>query len=354
MFLTSRSSKLLVNHLRCLFIRSSAATTRLSSSKARSRRSTTKHVSRGRADQLVVSGPEAAHKRLVKEIELRRKHSFGQVTIEVRIMQGSPDLCAQDAAEAAATPEDGSAFWKNRWILFQQDLATEESGPGFHRRTHPTDLDRVTQAKTTNRPSANVTTGKSDPICLPVCWTTSCSDRSSNYGQGEAENSIILAPKVTLFDGQTAEISDCSQRPFVTDVAKVVGDDGVAYQPVIQVFWEGTKIQLDPAITPDGHRVKCRIRFASIDDCKTFRPSRYPDAKDIRVQHPVISTASFECAMDIPTDQTLLIGGLFPRRVERDGEQSVISRLLGRQPPKVASEQMTYIAITPRTVSAEK
>ena len=308
-------------------------------------------------NQLVVSGPEAVHKRLVKEIEFRRKHSFGQVTIEVRIMQGSPDLCAQDAADSAATPEDGSAFWKNRWILFQHDFATAEPTSILQQDTS-NGLPSSTQAEPIKRPSASITTGKSDPVVYQFL-DDELFRAFLNYGQGDERNTIILAPKVTLFDGQTAEISDCSQKPFATDITKVVGDHGVAYQPVIQVFWEGTKIRLAPAITPEGHRLNCQFKFAAIDDCKTFRPSRYPDANDIRVQHPVVTTASLECAIDIPTGQTLLIGGLFPRRVERTEKQSAISQLLGRQPTKIDSEEMTYIAITPRTitprtVSAEK
>jgi type II secretory pathway component GspD/PulD (secretin) len=159
----------------------------------------------------------------------------------------------------------------------------------------------------------------------------------------------VFAPKVTLFVGQTAEIADTSQSPFVTDVIEQAGDKGVAYQPVIQVFWEGTRIQLNPTKTSDGHHVKCRFMFASIDDCKTFRSPSYPDA-DVRIQHPVISTANFECSVDIPHGQTLLIGGLFPRQVEQEGESSVLGRLLRLSPPKIARAQVTYIAVTPRAV----
>ncbi len=302
-------------------------------------------------DQLVASGPEAAHKRLVSEIEFRRKHSFRQVSIEVRIMQGSPDLSEQGNADAATTPDDG-AFWKNRWVLFQQEFSAAEPIVKVPQSASE-ELDNEARTTSTNRPSARATTGKSDPIVYQFLGDELFRE-FLNYSQGDVRNTILLAPKITLFDGQTAEIADCSQRPFVTDVTKVVGDEGVAYQPVTQVFWEGTRIQLAPTITPDGHHLKCHLRFASIDDCKSFRPPRHPDAKGIRVQHPVISTASFECEIDIPTGQTLLIGGLFPRQVEREEKQSAISRLLGREPRKIAREQMTYIAFTPRTLVPEE
>jgi beta-lactamase regulating signal transducer with metallopeptidase domain len=302
-------------------------------------------------DQLVVSGPEEVHERLVKEIEFRRKHSFHQVTIEVRIMRGSPSLCAHGEGAGAKTPDDGIEFWRNRWILFQQEFATAEPAMNSQQSTS-IEFGNDDQLQTSSRPSASVTTGKSDPIVYQFL-DDELMRAFIDYSNENERNNISMAPKITLFDGQSAEISDCSQRPFVTDVTQVVGPTAVAYQPVIQVLWEGTKIQLAPTITPDGHRLKCRFRFASIDDCKTFRPARYPDAKGLVVQHPVVSTASLECAIDIPAGETLLIGGLFPQETERTEKQSAIGRLLGRQPTKITREEMTYIAITPRTITAD-
>jgi general secretion pathway protein D len=163
----------------------------------------------------------------------------------------------------------------------------------------------------------------------------------------------MLAPKVTMYDGQMAEIADTSRQPFVTDVTKVVGDHGVAYQPVIKVLWEGTKIRLTPEVTADGHHLRCKLMFASIGDCKTFRSPRYPDAKGIKIQRPVVTTTNVECEVDIPTGQTLLIGGLFPQTVQRETERGMVSRLIGIRPAKVSSEQVMFIAITPRTVTPE-
>ena len=171
--------------------------------------------------------------------------------------------------------------------------------------------------------------------------------------ENDTRANTVCAPNVTLFNGQTALISDTSQRPFVTDVERVVGDGGVTYQPVIKVLWEGTKIQLSPVITPDGLRMTCRFMFAAIKDCKQFRPARYPDAKDTRIQHPVAATSTFECSIDIPAGQTLLIGGLFPSEREYDAEQTMLGRLLGQTPKKVVRKEMTYIAITPRTLEPE-
>jgi general secretion pathway protein D len=164
---------------------------------------------------------------------------------------------------------------------------------------------------------------------------------------------IVQAPKVTLFDGQTAMICDASQRPFVTDVTRVTGDEAEAYEPVVQIFWEGTKIHLAPSITPDGHRIRCRFTFASINDCMLFRPPRYPDAEGVQIQHPVVSTNSFECSIDVPEGRTFLIGGLFPCQKAIEAEQSTLSRLIGREPETITLDHVTYVAITPRTLPSE-
>ncbi len=296
-------------------------------------------------DQLVFSGTKSEHARLKNELERRRRYSFKQVSVEVRIMQGRSDLCAPEDSAPSADLDDRETRWRNRWILFQQEFANLES---------PTQLPPLSMGvdhgdqreDLRNALSAAVTTDRSEPIVYQFLDDRRFKDFIT-FLQGERENSIILAPKVTFFDGQRAEISDISQRPFVTDVREVIEDQQVTYRQEVQLFWEGTRIQLSPEITPDGHRMQCRFMFASIDNCKTFRSPRFPDAKGVRIQHPVVSTATFQCAIDIPSGQTLLIGGLFPRVVERDAEQSMMGRWLGRQPAKIQSEQVTYISITP-------
>ena len=45
--------------------------------------------------------------------------------------------------------------------------------------------------------------------------------------QGDQRSNVLQAPKVTLFNGQSASVSDTSQRPFVTSIIPVVGDFAV-------------------------------------------------------------------------------------------------------------------------------
>ncbi len=301
--------------------------------------------------QLIVSGPKAVHERLLREINTRRKLSFRQVTVEVRFMQGAAQLCRQTDLDAPAESGDEGPRWRNRWILFPQEFANESTDQLSQLGLSNT-LDREAQLDVSNGPSAKVTTGKSDAIVYQFVDDGQFRSFLSDLDT-DRNNTIMRAPKVTMFDGQMAEIADTSRQPFVTDVTKVVGEHGVAYQPVIKVLWEGTKIRLTPEVTADGHHLRCKLMFASIGECKTFRSPRYPEAKGVRIQRPVVTTTNIECEVDIPAGQTLLIGGLFPTAVQQDAEQGILSRLIGMRPAKIFSEQVMFIAITPRTVTPE-
>jgi len=60
-----------------------------------------------------------------------------------------------------------------------------------------------------------------------------------NAAQGDSRTNIMYAPKVTLFNGQIATVSDQRQMPFVTNVIPVVGFGSVGFQPVITMLPDG-------------------------------------------------------------------------------------------------------------------
>ena len=82
----------------------------------------------------------------------------------------------------------------------------------------------------------------------------------------------MQAPKVTLFDGQIATISDVTQRPFVTSITPVVGDFAVAQQPVIVVLNEGTQLNVQGIVSDDKRFVRLTLVpfFSQIGDVDTF------------------------------------------------------------------------------------
>ncbi len=77
--------------------------------------------------------------------------------------------------------------------------------------------------------------------------------------QGNTRSNVMQAPKVTLFNGQNAFVSDTRQRPFVTAVIPVVGDFSAAQQPVITVLNEGTAVNVQAVVSNDRRFVRLTL-----------------------------------------------------------------------------------------------
>ncbi len=93
-----------------------------------------------------------------------------------------------------------------------------------------------------------------------------------NAAQGDKRSNVLQAPKVTLFNGQQAFVSDTSQSPFVISVIPVVGDFAAAQQPVIVVLSEGTFMTVQAVVSNDRRFVRLTVVpfFSEIGDVNTF------------------------------------------------------------------------------------
>jgi general secretion pathway protein D len=91
--------------------------------------------------------------------------------------------------------------------------------------------------------------------------------------QGNTRSNIMQAPKVTLFNGQQAFVSDTRQRPFVTAVVPVVGDFSAAQQPVITVLNEGTAVNVQAVVSNDRRFVRLTLVpfFSQIGNVEEFQ-----------------------------------------------------------------------------------
>jgi len=90
--------------------------------------------------------------------------------------------------------------------------------------------------------------------------------------QGDRRSNLLQAPKVTLFNGQQAFVSDSSQSPFVMGVIPVVGDFAAAQQPVVVVLSEGTFLTVQAVVSDDRRFVRLTVVpfFSRIGDVDTF------------------------------------------------------------------------------------
>ncbi len=90
--------------------------------------------------------------------------------------------------------------------------------------------------------------------------------------QGDSRSNILFAPKVTLFNGQLAQVEDNLRRPFVVGQTPVVGAFTVAFAPNVQIFTEGVTLLVTAVVSADRRYVRLSLvpDFRSITDVFTF------------------------------------------------------------------------------------
>lgn len=156
---------------------------------------------------------------------------------------------------------------------------------------------------------------------------------------GDKRTNVLQAPKVTLFNGQQAFVSDTSQSPFVISVIPVVGDFAAAQQPVIVILSEGTFLTVQAVVSADRRFVRLTVIpfFSTIGDVDTFTftgettttsdtstegNTTVPDdatrennvqnqtIQGTTVQLPTFSYVTVTTTVSVPDGGTVLLGGI--------------------------------------------
>jgi general secretion pathway protein D len=175
--------------------------------------------------------------------------------------------------------------------------------------------------------------------------------------QGDSRTNVLNAPKVTLFNGQSAFVADATQRPFVIGVIPVVGEFAAAQQPVIVVLNEGTMMTIQAVVSDDRRYVRMTIVpfFTQIGDVDEFTfegststtssssaTDNDEDGKNeeedesgeeirsgVTVQLPSFSFVSVVTTVSVPDGGTVLLGGI--KRLS-EGRQEFGVPLLSKVP----------------------
>lgn len=204
--------------------------------------------------------------------------------------------------------------------------------------------------------------------------------------QGDDRTNILQAPKVTLFNGQQAFVSDTSQRPFVISVIPVVGDFAAAQQPVIVVLNEGTSLSVQAVVSADRRFVRLTMvpffsRIGDVDtftftgetttnsgtstkdptdDTKTVNDNAVTTTSGTTVQLPTFAFTTVVTTVSVPDGGTVLLGGIKRLREGRN-ERGVpilakvpyISRLF-RNVGIGRDAQSLMMMVTPRIIIQEE
>ncbi len=295
---------------------------------------------------LIVSAPQETHEQIADLLKSLRALQDLQVTIEVRFIQLQDTFFERIGVDFDMQIDDNV-----------RQLPNDDSGPsvavglasgvGTQGPTFTTDLDMTLG----NNFSVTPPFGNPDINQATSFGVAILSDLELYFflqaSQGNSRQNVLNAPKVTMFDGQTASINDTAQRPFVTSFSPVVGDFAVAQRPIVVVLNEGTQMTVQSVVSQDRRFVRMTLnpqftRLESTDRTFTFtgrrvtrtgtsilNPNGTPsgtrdDEEDIiegtTVQQPTLGTTSIGTTVSVPDGGTILLGGikrLREGRVER-------------------------------------
>ncbi len=90
--------------------------------------------------------------------------------------------------------------------------------------------------------------------------------------QGDRRSNILLAPKVTTFNGIPATVISGSLRSLVTSLTPVSSGFSIGFQPRISQIPEGVQLTVQPVVSADRRYVRLTVvpNFQNITDVQTF------------------------------------------------------------------------------------
>lgn len=150
------------------------------------------------------------------------------------------------------------------------------------------------------------------------------SERFIRQAQKDNRSNIMQAPKVTMFNGTCAALSDVLQRPFITDMLEIAGDKATAMQPKISIFEDGWKFLLRTTVSAD-EQVKLQMVFtqASVDGVQlaSLPNSRSNDPEErVTIQVPTVKSDSIAVESVLSESEALLLFSPKPYSSESNGD----------------------------------
>jgi type II secretory pathway component GspD/PulD (secretin) len=144
--------------------------------------------------------------------------------------------------------------------------------------------------------------------------------------QGDVRTNVMQAPKLTLFNGQTATISITDTQFFVTGVTIDAAQGQFLYSPQVTSFPNGVMLFVNAVITADRRFVRMSVTptitnlaspqvnlfpivtpiFPQFDGTATGQPIVFTQF----IQMPVFSTVTVLSTVMVPDGGTILLGGL--------------------------------------------
>ena len=214
--------------------------------------------------------------------------------------------------------------------------------------------------------------------------------------QGDSRSNILFAPKVTMYNGMFATISDTTQRYLVIGQIPNLAPGAVGFQPIVAPFPDGISLTVSGVVSADRRYVRLSMSpfFSQIIDIQTFtnvnaggagvgggggfgggggggfgggggggqggQQGQQGGGQAGTVQLPVISTISVSTVVSVPDGGTVLLGGIKRLREGRNmagvpilNKIPYISRLFKNSGVGRETESI-MLMVTPRIIIQEE
>ena len=159
--------------------------------------------------------------------------------------------------------------------------------------------------------------------------------------QQDSRTNVVLAPKVTVWDRDTAEIADVQKRPFVVDRENGTG--------VVREYQEGTTILARPCVKDSGSlQLDLQIRFDQIEDVVVSEKSETQ-----QVQTPRVKTFKIELSAHLKPGETLAVWGGDSTTPEVAVPATGISKILRKKSFTKTPKSSLILLITPSVLAQE-
>jgi type II secretory pathway component GspD/PulD (secretin) len=127
--------------------------------------------------------------------------------------------------------------------------------------------------------------------------------------QGDRRSNVLTAPKITLFNGQTANINSSTQQFFVTQVIPITNPftGFTTFLPINTPFPTQVDLTVQAVVTADRRYVQLTLNplITRTRVGGTFQP-----VPGITLQQPTIDILSVGTTVSVPDGGTILMGGL--------------------------------------------
>ena len=119
----------------------------------------------------------------------------------------------------------------------------------------------------------------------------------------------MVAPHVTLFNGQATFVLVAKQQAYVSDYLAAKGADGVKFTPVVKVAETGLAFSVRATIAADGTHVGIAATiYQKTLLCMDEVPyQQAPPERKLKIQHPNVDAIEVPMAVSLAQGETELV-----------------------------------------------